>query len=44
MVRMVKDNPQTTYKDLQHHIAADGVTVHRSTIQRTLHKGSCTGE
>uniref|UniRef100_A0A3Q2PWK9 Tc1-like transposase DDE domain-containing protein n=1 Tax=Fundulus heteroclitus TaxID=8078 RepID=A0A3Q2PWK9_FUNHE len=38
MVRMVKDNPQTTSTDLQHHLAADGVTVHRSTIQRTLHQ------
>ena len=38
MVRTVKDNPQTTSKDLQHHLAADGVTVHRSTIKRTLPK------
>ena len=29
--------PTDTSKDLQH-LAADGVTVHRSTIQRTLHK------
>src|SRR4029434_7740453 len=41
MVRMVKDNPQTTSKDLQDHLAADGVTVHRSTIQRTLKKNTC---
>ena len=27
MVRTVKDNPQTTSKDLQHHLAADGVTA-----------------
>ena len=27
MVRMVKDNPKTTPKDLQHHLAGDGVTV-----------------
>uniref|UniRef100_A0A8B9GVB7 Cyclic nucleotide gated channel subunit alpha 1b n=1 Tax=Astyanax mexicanus TaxID=7994 RepID=A0A8B9GVB7_ASTMX len=27
MVRTVKDNPQTTSKELQHHLAADGVTV-----------------
>uniref|UniRef100_A0A3B1JNM0 Reverse transcriptase domain-containing protein n=1 Tax=Astyanax mexicanus TaxID=7994 RepID=A0A3B1JNM0_ASTMX len=38
MERTVKDNPQTTSKELQHHLAADGVTVHRSTIQHTLHK------
>ena len=38
MVRTVKLNPQTSSKDLQHDLAADGVTVHRSTIQRTLHK------
>uniref|UniRef100_A0AAY5K4S0 Transposase Tc1-like domain-containing protein n=1 Tax=Esox lucius TaxID=8010 RepID=A0AAY5K4S0_ESOLU len=38
MVRTVKNSPQTTSKDLQHHLAADGVTVHRSTIQCTLHK------
>ena len=38
MVRTVKVNPQSSSKDLQHHLAADGVTVHRSTIQRTLHK------
>ncbi|KAI4877240.1 hypothetical protein NFI96_014296 [Prochilodus magdalenae] len=31
-------NPQTSTKDLQHDLAADGVTVHRSTIRRTLHK------
>ena len=38
MVRTVKLNPQTSSKDLQHDLAADGVIVHRSTIQRTLHK------
>ncbi len=38
MVRTVTVNPQTSSKDLQHHLAADGVTVHHSTIQRTLHK------
>lgn len=38
MVRTVRVNPQTSTKDLQHHLAADGVTVHRSTIRRTLHK------
>lgn len=38
MVRTVKLKPQTSSKDLQHDLAADGVTVHRSTIQRTLHK------
>ena len=43
MVRMVKDNPQTTSKDLQDHLAADGVTVHRSTIQHTLHKEQLYG-
>lgn len=43
MVRTVKNSPQTTSKDLQHHLAADGVTVHRSTIQRTLHKEKLYG-
>lgn len=43
MVRMVKDNPQTTSKDLQGHLAADGVTVHCSTIQRTLHREQLYG-
>ncbi|TKS65777.1 Transposable element [Collichthys lucidus] len=38
MVRTVKVNPQTSSKDQQHDLAAEGVTVHRSTIQRTLHK------
>lgn len=43
MVRMVKNNPQTTSKDLQDHLASDGVDVHRSTIQRTLHKEKLYG-
>ena len=43
MVRMVKNNPQTTTNDLQDHLAADGVTVHPSTIQRTLHKEKLYG-
>lgn len=38
MVRTVKLNPQTSSKDLQHDLATDGVTVHRLTTQRTLHK------
>uniref|UniRef100_A0A8C4TH97 Transposase Tc1-like domain-containing protein n=1 Tax=Erpetoichthys calabaricus TaxID=27687 RepID=A0A8C4TH97_ERPCA len=38
IVRMVTDNPQITSTDLQEHLAADGVSVHRSTIQRNLHK------
>ncbi|KAI4897656.1 hypothetical protein NFI96_006201 [Prochilodus magdalenae] len=38
MLRTVRVNPQTSTKDLQHGLAADGVTVHRSTIRRTLHK------
>ncbi|KAI4882978.1 hypothetical protein NFI96_015782 [Prochilodus magdalenae] len=38
MLRTVRVNPQTSIKDLQHDLAADGVTVHRSTIRRTLHK------
>ena len=38
IVRTVKDNPQTTSRDLQHHLAADGITVHRSTIKHTFHK------
>src|SRR4029434_3135319 len=43
MVRMVKDNPQTISQDMEDHLAADGVTVHRSTIQRTLHKEQLHG-
>ena len=43
IVRTVKDNTQTTSKDLQCHLAADGVTVHRSTIQRTLHREKLYG-
>ncbi|KAI4898452.1 hypothetical protein NFI96_011931, partial [Prochilodus magdalenae] len=38
MLRTVRVNPQTSTKDLQRDLAADGVTVHRSTIRRTLHK------
>ncbi|KAI4893691.1 hypothetical protein NFI96_000590 [Prochilodus magdalenae] len=38
MLRTVRVNPQTSTKDLQHDLAADGVTVHRSTIRHTLHK------
>ncbi|KAI4900260.1 hypothetical protein NFI96_002266 [Prochilodus magdalenae] len=38
MLRTVRVNPQTSTKDLQHDLAADGVNVHRSTIWRTLHK------
>ncbi|KAI4873949.1 hypothetical protein NFI96_010170 [Prochilodus magdalenae] len=38
MLRTVRVNPQTSTKDLQHDLAADGVTVHRSTIRRTLLK------
>ncbi|KAI4894645.1 hypothetical protein NFI96_001030 [Prochilodus magdalenae] len=38
MLRTVRVNPQTSTKDLQHDLAAEGVTVHRSTIRRTLHK------
>ena len=37
---LVTDKPQTTSKELQEHLAADGVIVHRSTVQRTLHKDS----
>ncbi|KAI4894507.1 hypothetical protein NFI96_003564 [Prochilodus magdalenae] len=38
MWRTVRVNPQTSTTDLQHDPAADGVTVHRSAIRRTLHK------
>ncbi|KAI4895208.1 hypothetical protein NFI96_002982 [Prochilodus magdalenae] len=38
MLRTVRVNPQTSTKDLQHDLAAEGVTVHRSTIRRNLHK------
>ncbi|XP_015233908.1 PREDICTED: uncharacterized protein LOC107087068 [Cyprinodon variegatus] len=37
MVGILKNNPETTSKDLQHYIAAD-ITVHRSTTRRTLHQ------
>ncbi|KAI4886903.1 hypothetical protein NFI96_008683 [Prochilodus magdalenae] len=37
MLRTVRVNPQTSTKDLQHNLAADEVTVRRSTIRRTLH-------
>ena len=43
MVRMVTDKPQTTSRELQEHLAADGVVVHRSTIQRTLHQDKLIG-
>ncbi|XP_056416127.1 uncharacterized protein LOC130357457, partial [Hyla sarda] len=43
MARKVKNSPQTTSKDLQHHLAADGVTVHRSNIRCTLHKEKLYG-
>ncbi|KAI4893143.1 hypothetical protein NFI96_000153 [Prochilodus magdalenae] len=33
MWRTVRVNPQTSPKDLQHDLAADGVTVHRSAIR-----------
>ena len=35
---MVTDKPQITSRELQEHLAADGVVVHRSTIQHTLHQ------
>ncbi|KAI4885337.1 hypothetical protein NFI96_001846 [Prochilodus magdalenae] len=38
MLRTVRVNLQTSTKDLQHDLAADGVTVHRSTIWCTLYK------
>ncbi|KAI4881427.1 hypothetical protein NFI96_001440 [Prochilodus magdalenae] len=38
MLRTFRVNPQTSTKDLHHDLAADGVTVHRLTILRTLHK------
>ena len=37
------DKPQTTSRELQEHMAADGVVVHRSTIQRTLHQEKLIG-
>ena len=40
---MVTDKPQTTSRELQDHLAADGVVVHRSTIQRTLHQEKLIG-
>ncbi|KAI4873354.1 hypothetical protein NFI96_001976 [Prochilodus magdalenae] len=43
MLRTVRVNPQTSTKDLQQDLAADGVTVHRSTIRRTLPKEMLNG-
>ena len=43
MVTIVTDKPQTTSKELQEHLAADGVIVHRSTVQHTLHKEQLNG-
>ena len=43
MVRMVTDKPQTTSRELQEHLATDGVVVHRSTIQRPLHQVKLIG-
>lgn len=40
---MVTDKPQTTSRELQEHLATDGVVVHRSTIQRTLHQEKLFG-
>ena len=37
-IGMVRNNPQITSKDLQGYLAADGLTVHRSTIPRKLPK------
>ena len=37
------DKPHTTSRELQDHLAADGVVVHRSTIQRTLHQEKLIG-
>lgn len=38
MDRMVTDKPQTNSRELQERLAAEGVVVHRSTIQLTLHQ------
>ena len=38
MVRNVSEKSPTTSKELQKHLASMGVSVHRSTVQRTLHK------
>ena len=40
---MVTDKPQTTSRELQEHLAADGVVVHHSTIQHTLHQEKLIG-
>ena len=40
---MVTDKLQTTSRELQEHLAADGVVVHRATIQRTLHQEKLIG-
>lgn len=40
---MVTDKPQTTSRELQEHVAAEGVVVHRSTIQLTLHQEKLVG-
>ena len=43
MVRNVSEKPQTTSKELQQHLASMGVSVHHSTVQRTLHKSELDG-
>lgn len=44
MIAMVKNNPQTTFKDLQGGLAADGVTAQSSKIQHNLDRTIDTGE
>jgi len=37
LVRKVTEEPQNTSRDLQEDLAANGIHVHRSTVQRALH-------
>ena len=44
MLRTVRVNPQTSTKDLQHHLDADGVTEHRSEFGKLYTKRCCMGQ
>lgn len=44
MIRMETDKQQTTSKELQEHFGTDGVIIHRSTFQHTLHKEKLDGK
>lgn len=43
ILRKVTENPQVTSKELQEDLASDGLVVHRSTVQRALHREKLHG-